>query len=301
VTPDLVIVGAGPAGATAALVARSQALSVVLLESADQPGGQLHRVFGALTGVPGASGAGATLAASLARQLAEAGQEVRRGSEAVALAAGEDGSRVTLAGGASVSARAVLIATGLRNRILGVPGEREMAGKGVSWSGTRDRDRYAGQPVAIVGGGDAAFENALMLAAAGCPVTLVVRGEPRARPQFRDRVTADPNITVLTGARPVEIVGQEEVTGLRLATPRGETTLPVAAVFVKIGQQPNTEWCGSLDRDPEGFLRVDANGATSARGVWAAGDVTRPSVLTVAAAAAGAASAVNAIRKLLRG
>jgi len=302
VTPDLVIVGAGPAGATAALVARSQSLSVVLLDSGDHAGGQLHRVYGALTGVPGVTGAGATLAAALARQLAEAGQEVRRGCEATGLTAGVEGPRVALASGETVAARAALVATGLRNRMLGVPGEREFAGRGVSMSGTRDLARYAGQPVAIAGGGDAAFENALMLAAAGCPVTLVVRGEPRARAQFRDRAATDPNIEVVTRARVVEIVGENEVTAVRLSSPAGERTVWVAAVFVKIGQQPNTEWCASaLDRDPEGYLRVDESGATSVRGVWAAGDVTRPPVLTVAAAAAGAANAVGAVRKLLRG
>ncbi len=301
-SPDLLIVGAGPAGVCAALWARSSGLETVLVESLEQAGGQLTRVHSTLVGVPGAIGNGATLAAILSRQLAEAGIPLERGTEATGLLPGGDGlHRVALARAGPREARAILIATGLRARTLDVPGERELAGRGVSTSATRDRERYAGQPVVVAGGGDAAFENALLLAAVGCPVTLVVRGAPRARPEFRERAARDPQIRLLERTRVVGILGHGEVSGVRVAGTDGERTIAASAVFVKVGPVPNTEWCrDALDHDADGYLRADPFGATSRPGIWAAGDVTRPPVSTVAAASASAALAVAAIRVALR-
>lgn len=300
---ELVIVGAGPAGVSAALWARSNGLAAVLLEAGERAGGQLTRVYSTLVGVPGTIGDGATLATILARQLAEAGIALKRGTLATALQPGADGcNRVVLAREEPLAARSILIATGVRARTLDVPGERELAGRGVSTSATRDRERFAGQPVVVAGGGDAAFENALLLAAVGCRVTLVARGAVRARPEFRERVAHDPQIEVLERVRVTAILGEPEVSAVRIADARGERALETSAVFVKVGAMPNTEWCrDSLAHDADGYLRVDPIGATSRPGVWAAGDVVRPPVATVTAAAASAALAVAAIRRTLRG
>jgi thioredoxin reductase (NADPH) len=303
VSHPLLIVGAGPAGVSAALWARSSGLEAILLEAGNRAGGQLTRVHSALVGVPGVIGTGGTLAAVMARQLAEAGIALQRGAEATALVPGADGlHRVVLARAEPLQSRAILVATGLRARTLDVPGERELAGRGVSTSATRDRERFAGQPVVVAGGGDAAYENALLLSAVGCPVTLVVRGAPRARPEFRERVAREPRITLLERTRVVAILGEGEVSGVRLSGPGGERTLGAAAVFVKVGPVPNTEWCrDALAHDADGYLRVDPLGATSRPGVWAAGDVIRPPVSTVAAASASGALSAAAIRKSLRG
>jgi thioredoxin reductase (NADPH) len=302
VSHQLVIVGAGPAGVTAALWAKHDGLDFVLLEAGDHAGGQLHRVFSSLVGVPGVTGPGMAFANVLARQLAEAGIAVRRGAVATALVTGTDGlPRVVLAKQDPIAAPAVLVATGLRARTLDLPGERELTGKGVSSSATRDRERIAGQRVVVVGGGDAAFENALLLAGVGCPVTLLVRGRPRAREEFRARVAAEAEIEVVERARVIEILGDSAVTGVRIEDPSGERVIETDAVFVKVGARPNTEWCvDALEHDADGYLAVDPRGATSRPGVWAAGDVTRTSPATVAAAAAGASIAIAAIRAASR-
>ena len=296
----LVIVGAGPAGIAAALLARGAGLDLRLVEARAETGGQLHRTWSQLRGVTDHEGDGVSYAAVLRARLLEAGVAPETSLEIAGLARRGAGLELALAGGGTIGARAVLIATGLRPRTLDVPGERELTGRGVSISATRDRERFAGRAVAVVGGGDAAFENALLLAAAGCAVTLVVRGAPRAREEFRTQVAATRRITLLEGTEVVAIRGESEVTGVDVRTRDRRRTLEVAGVFVKAGSIPNSEWCRRAVRcDHEGYVKADLRRATSLAGVWAAGDVTRPEAFTLRSARADAAIAVQFIRKSL--
>ena len=301
-TRELLIVGAGTAGVSAALWARGQLLDVLLLESAAEPGGQLLNVHfhpRQLVGIP--EGDGRAIAASYARQLAEAGIPVRYGARAESLELAPD-LGVRLAGDERARARAVLVASGVRRRLLDVPGERQFAGHGVSYSGTRDREQFAGRAVVVVGGGDAAFENGVMLAAAGCDVTLVVRGVARARREFVAQLAAEPRARVLEQTRVLAVLGDTRARALRVRDAAGERELACEGVVVKVGVVPNTEWCrDSLAHDDAGYLRIDAGFATSAPGVWAAGDVVRPTLASVPVAAGHGALAVAAIRAALRG
>jgi thioredoxin reductase (NADPH) len=299
-TPDILIVGAGPAGISAALWAKSFGNSTVLLEAGPEPGGQLHHVFFRPENLPGAvAGHGAAIASAFAADLSTYGVTVRYGAAAKALEAGVPA--VLTAGGERFAAGAVLIATGVRRRRLEVPGERELEGRGVSFSANRDRASFAGEEMLVAGGGDSAFENALLLAAVGCTVTIVARGTPRARPEYRRRVAAEPRIEVLEGTRITAIVGEERVRAVRLVGARGEFELPVAGVVVKVGVIPNTEWCaGALELDAEGYIPVDEQFGTSQSRVWAAGDVTRPPLAGIAVALGHGALAVAAIRTVLR-
>lgn len=300
-TPDLLIVGAGPAGVSAALWAQSFGLSTLLLEAGSEPGGQLHHVHFRPENLPGAvAGHGAAIAAAFAADLSTYGVKVRYGAAGESLEAGAPA--VLTAGGERFAAGAVLIATGVRRRRLEVAGERELEGRGVSFSANRDRAGFAGQEMVVVGGGDSAFENALLLTAVGCAVTIVARGTPRARAEYRRRVAVDPRIEVLEGTRVTAVLGEERVRAVRLAGPRGAFELPVAGVVVKVGVIPNTEWCaGALELDPDGYLPVDEQFGTSQPRVWAAGDVTRPPLAAIAVALGQGALAVAAIRTALRG
>jgi len=299
---ELVIVGAGPAGVSAALWAKSLHLEPVLLESGDGPGGQLLHVYFEPREIAGSlPGDGPTLASAYRAQLAKGGVTVRYGVEVAAL---ERASApvLTLRGGERLEARALLVATGARRRRLEVPGERALEGRGVSFSATHDRATLAGRTVVVVGGGDAAAENALILAAAGCTVTIAVRDRLRARAEFRERVARESRVRVLERTRVVAVCGEDRVTGVRLADGNGERYVACEGVVVKVGVVPNTEWCrGALPHDDAGYLRVDDSLASPAPGVWAAGDVVRPLLMGVSVALGHGALAAAAIRRALRG
>ena len=298
---ELVIVGAGPAGISAALWARSHEMPALVLESEAGPGGQLLHVYFEprdLAGMP--PGDGAAIATRYQKQLADSGVTVRYGALVQSLAVAQR-LLLTLVGGEEIATRALLIATGARRRRLGVPGERELEDRGVSFSATRDRDRLAGRAVAVAGGGDAACENALLLAAAGCDVTLIARATLRARPVFRERVATEPRVRVLVHTRIVRVLGETQVTGLELESPTGGSRLACDGVVIKVGVVPNTEWCrDALPHDDDGYLRVDERFATGAPGVWAAGDVVRPAVLSAAVAVGQGVLAAAEIRRTLR-
>jgi thioredoxin reductase len=301
---DVLIVGAGPAGVSAALCAHSLGLEPRIIESASVTGGQLLYVHFHpldLAGVP--EGEGPAIAAGMARQLSEAGIAARCGTMAVALQPGRGpGSRagVAIAGGQRLEADAVLIATGVRRRRLEIPGEREWEDHGVSYSATRDRAQFAGHHVVVAGGGDAAYENALLLTAVGCTVTLAVRGAPRARAEFRARVAADPRIEVREHTRVTAASGSDRLQAVRLAGPQGEEEVAAVGLVIKAGVIPNTEWCReALAHDDQGFLTVSASLAASQPRVWVAGDVTRPALPTIAVAIGQGALAAAAIRSAL--
>jgi thioredoxin reductase (NADPH) len=298
---DALILGGGMAGITAALTLQGFGLQTLVVEEAGSPGGQLHEIHAPITDHPFAYGGDGARFASVVLETARranlsilVGSPVTRISVEAKSAAREDGV---------VRGRTLLIATGLRRRQLRIPGERELLGRGVSHSANRDRTVYAGKPVAVIGGGTGAVEDALLCAEVGCQVTLLHRSARfRARTDFLARARKDPGIKIIRNAAIRRIVGKDGVEAVeyRMKGSRVTRTLKADGVFVRIGWEPRTELLrGQLGLDRAGYVRVGPGGATAVAGVYAAGDVCSPRCPTIANAAGQGAAAAWEMARLL--
>jgi thioredoxin reductase len=212
--------------------------------------------------------------------------------------------RISLRSGEELPAISIIIATGVRRRRLNVPGEEELKGKGVVESGARDREWLAGKDVCVVGGGDAAAENALMLAEICPTVTLVHRGERlRARREFAERLRSEHRVTVFTEATLERIIGHAEVEAVEVRRKGAFKPFQVAVqgVLIRIGVEPNTELFREQIRlDERGYVLVTSQQETSLENVFAVGDVFNPLAPTIAGATGSGATAAKVIAARLQ-
>jgi len=300
---DLIIVGGGPAGLTAGLYAARAMLKAVLLEKG-AVGGQvlLTDWIDNYPGFPeGISGF--ELVDKMAAQAARFGLETRLGS-VVAMALAGPVKRLTLEGGGELTAKAVIIATGARPRQLGVPGEVELTGKGVSYCATCDAPFYRGQEVAVVGGGNTAVEEAVYLTRFAAKVYVIHRrNELRATRIVQEEAFANDKVEFILDTQVRRVRGNDQgVEGLELLGNDGaERFLPVSGVFMLIGTQPNNDMLPltELAADPYGFIPTDAEMRTRLPGVMAAGDIRSKAVRQVVNAAGEGAVAVLAAEEYL--
>ena len=304
-THDLVILGSGPAGCTAALYAARAGLRPLVLEGA-QPGGQLTQTT-EIENFPGLAGPtnGYDLVVTMRRQAERFGAVFEMDEAVGADFSGPVKRLETLVAG-TLEARAVILATGASARWLGVPGERALIGRGVSGCATCDGAFFRGKAVAVVGGGDVACEDALFLARLCAKVWLIHRRDAlRASKVMADRVLASPAIEPIWDTVVEEVLDPAAgaVTALRLRGVKDGAAqeLPVDGLFVAIGHTPNTAFLkGALELDAQGYVAVRGGVLTSAPGVFAAGDVMDPAYKqAVVAAGAGAKAALEAERFLL--
>ena len=297
------IIGAGPAGYTAAIYASRAALSPVLYEGLE-PGGQLMTTT-RIENWPGYENGveASVLMGDMRKQAIRLGADVRRGS-ITAADFSEKPYRLTIDSGEQICADAVIIATGASARYLGLPSERKFRGMGVSACATCDGFFYRKRDVAVVGGGDTACEEATYLASLCRKVYMIVRRDVlRASNAMQERVKACQNIEILWNCNTLEVLGDEDgVTGARLQRKDGEVfDIKVDGFFLAIGHHPNSElfkdW---LDTDSQGYIITEGKSAkTSCEGVFAAGDVQDPSYRqAINAAAAGCRAALDAERYL---
>jgi thioredoxin reductase (NADPH) len=198
----------------------------------------------------------------------------------------------------------LIVATGLRRRRLGVPGEHELAGHGVSVSANLDRTAYAGRPVVVVGGGTAGVEDALLCAETGSPVTLLHHtSQFRARNDFLERARKNRGIRIITNARVTRILGDAAVSGVEYkvrgaAKPR---VLRADAVFVRVGWEPRTELLHrQLKMDGAGYIVAGVGGVTHVPRVYAIGDVCSPRSLSMANAQGQGSATAWEIARLLK-
>ncbi|MFD6199268.1 thioredoxin-disulfide reductase [Mycobacteriaceae bacterium NPDC060252] len=299
---ELIIIGSGPAGYTAAVYAARAQLKPVVFEGT-QFGGALMTTT-EVENYPGFREG--IMGPDLMDQMRE--QAIRFGADLRT----EDVDEVSLRGpvktvtvGSEVyRSRAVILAMGAAPRYLGVPGEDALLGRGVSSCATCDGFFFKDQDIAVIGGGDSAMEEATFLTRFARSVTLIHRrDEFRASKIMLERAYADPKINVLTNTKIIGVEGADSVTGLKLENAvTGEASqLPVTGMFVAVGHDPRSELVRELvDVDPDGYVLVrDRSTYTSLEGVFAAGDlVDRTYRQAVTAAGSGCAAAIDAERWL---
>jgi thioredoxin reductase (NADPH) len=300
---DVIIIGAGPAGLSAALWCDEMGLDTLVLEQNGEVGGQLLSIYNRIENYPGVCAEnGRELRDLFAERVGDADFDLWTEAEieSVDLRA----RRISLRSGEELQAISLIIATGVRRRRLNVPGETELKGRGVMESGVRDRDAFAGKDVCVVGGGDAAAENALLLAEICPTVTLVHHGEKlRARTEFVERLRGEHCITVFTNSELRRIIGEAEVEGVEIM--RGGALKPfqmaVQGVLVRIGVEPNTELFGEqLHMDERGYIVITGEQETSVGNVFAVGDISNPLAPTISGAIGAGATAAKIISARLQ-
>ena len=299
---DVIIIGAGAAGLSAALWCDNLGLDALVLEEGAEVGGQLLQVYNRIENYLGVRAEnGRKLRDLFAEQISDAEFDLWTNVEIerVDLRA----KRISLRSGEVLQAISIIIATGVRRRRLNVPGEEELKGRGVVASATRDRALLAGQDVCVVGGGDAAAENALLLAEVCPTVTVVHRGKKlRARQEFTERLRADHRINVFTESSVQRIIGEEQVEAVEIFHQGAikPFQMAVRGVLVRIGVEPNTElFRDQLHIDERGYIVVTGEQETSVGNVFAIGDVSNPLAPTISGATGAGATAAKVISQRL--
>jgi thioredoxin reductase (NADPH) len=300
---NVIILGTGAAGLTAAIYTARAGLNPLVLEGL-QPGGQLTTTT-EVENYPGFPEGidGAELMNRMRKQAERFGARFQYN-----LVSGSDFSgqplKLTLDDGKVLDARTVIVATGASAKYVGLPNEQKLIGRGVTSCATCDGAFYKKVPVAVVGGGDTAMEEANFLTRFASKVYLIHRrDEFRASRIMAERVLKNPKIEVVWNSVVVDVldVATNEVTGLKLKNVKTNavTDLDVKALFVAIGHQPNTDpFKGQLDMDDKGYLKTN-NTRTNKAGVFAAGDVQDPSYRqAISAAGSGCMAALEAERYL---
>jgi thioredoxin reductase (NADPH) len=295
---DVIILGGGPAGLAAAMWSAELGLRSIVLEKNAEFGGQLHWIHTPILNYPGVkSRNGVEFLSKLLKQLGKKAFESRTNSEITHIDLKK--RMLSLSNGESLQAKALVIATGVRRRTLGVEGEGDFVGRGLLETGQRDRHLLAGKRLMIVGGGDAAFENAAVLSEYAEQVFLLHRRQTfTARKDFVDKVIDNPRIEIIREAVVKRLTGRDRLEGVEyLDSKTGSVkSISIDTLLIRIGVMPNTEMFQGLELDGKGYILVNAACKTSVDGVFAIGDVANPISPTISTAVGMGSTAVKAIR-----
>ncbi|GAB6859802.1 thioredoxin-disulfide reductase [Microbacterium xylanilyticum] len=296
---QVIIIGSGPAGFTAAIYAARANLNPVLVASSVEVGGELMKTT-EVENFPGFPEGiqGPDLMAKMQEQAERFGTEVLY-DDVTELDLDGDVKKVTLGSGTVLEAASIIYATGSAYRTLGIPGEERLSGHGVSWCATCDGFFFRERTIAVVGGGDSAMEEATFLTKFASKVYVIHRKDTlRASKIMQERAFANDKIEFIWNSAVEEVLGEDATAGVRLRnTVDGSVTdLPVDGLFIAIGNDPRTHLVhGKLDLTPEGTIWVDGRSSrTSVPGVFAAGDVIDPTYRqAVTAAGSGTVAALD--------
>lgn len=301
-----VIIGSGPAGYTAGIYLGRAGFDPLLLTGSLLPGGELTETT-LVENYPGFPEGvqGPDLMENMKAQAEKFGVRLKS-EDAEGIEDGEEGYKIIKTRLGEITAKTVVVATGSTHRKLGIPGEKEYAGLGVSYCATCDGFFFRDKKIAVIGGGDSALTDALFLTRFSDSVYLIHRRDVfRSRGILPQRVEEDPNIKVEFNSLPIEVLGDgEKVTDIKLRDKESgkERKMKVDAIFVDIGSSPQTEFLGSyLDLNSEGYILTKGSSSlTSKPGVFAAGDCADPIYRqAVTAAGSGCRAAIDAQRYLL--
>lgn len=298
---DVIIIGSGPAGLTAAIYGQRAKLNVLMIEKQPMSGGQILNTY-EVDNYPGLPGIGGFDLGTKLRAHADAlGMQVVTGDVVSVDFSGKVKQVVT--GDGTYESRTVIIATGAQYRKLGVPGEDTLRGMGVSYCATCDGAFFRGKETAVIGGGDVALEDALFLARACSKVYLIHRrDEFRGAKVLQERVFQTPNIEVIWDTVAESINGTEKVESLLLYNRKKEehTTLMVSGVFIAVGIQPNSElFRDQVAMDEGAYLIAGEECKTDCDGIFAAGDVRTKQLRQVITAASDGANAITSVERYL--
>lgn len=300
----LAIVGGGAAGLTAAIYAAREKLDAVLID--DYPGGQILQasLVDNYPGLPQISGE--ELGEALFQHAQEKGAEFLE-YRVTAIQKQENGFLLTLDDGMeteTVQAQSVIYAAGCHHRLLGIQGEQRLAGHGVSYCASCDAAFYQDQTVAVIGGGNTALGDALLLARMAKTVYLIHRRDAfRASAELVEAVGHTENIQMILHTIPLEICGEASVTGIRLRDRETQTEqiLQTDGIFVAVGMEPDTAMISHFVRcDETGYIIAGEDGITSCRGFFAAGDIRTKQLRQVITAAADGANCVKSAESYLQ-
>ncbi len=298
---DVLVVGGGPAGASAAIYAARKGIRTGIV--AERFGGQILDTLGIENFIGTKYTEGPKLAASLEAHVAEYDIDVMNVQRAKRLEK-KDLIEVELESGAVLKSKTVILSTGARWRNVNVPGEAEFKNKGVAYCPHCDGPLFAGKDIAVIGGGNSGIEAAIDLAGVVKHVTVLeFMPELKADSVLQERLRSLPNVTVVTNAQTKEITGTDRVNGITYIDRESgeEHHVELAGVFVQIGLVPNTEWLeGTLELN-RGEIVIDNRGATNIPGVFAAGDCTNsPFKQIIISMGTGATAALGAFDYMIR-
>ena len=296
---DVIIVGMGPAGLSAAVYASRFKLKPLVIGKL--PGGLVSESYKVENYLGFPSITGAELANKFVSHAKSFGVEMKEGQEVVEIKKIDDVFEVKTNWGQTFKGKTILLAHGLKRRKLGIPGEDEFLGRGVSYCAVCDAFFFRDMVTAVVGGSDSAVTGALQLADVAKKVYIIYRRDKlRALPVWVERALSNPKIEVIYNTNVVEVGGKDKVEYVILDKPyKGSTKLEVDGLFIEIGFEPDLTLIKQLgvETDENGFVKINQDCSTNVEGVWAAGDITNGSnnlrqIITAAAEGAIAAESI---------